>query len=112
MSVIDIQLVKAALHVIHEHDDLVLQQHLDGAEDEAVRFMNRDELPTLPQDFPSSENYSEDVPTNVDPVAPSVVDGVILLVKAAYEATTPEEVAGYRRAAETKFQPYRVGLGV
>ena len=111
MSVIDLPTVKRYLRVIHNADDALLQQLVDAAEDEAVRYVNRTQLPTLPQDFPSSSS-SEDVPSSEDPVAPSVIDAVCLLVKASYEATTPEEVAGYRAAAEVKLQPYRVGLGV
>jgi hypothetical protein len=37
---------------------------------------------------------------------------VILLVKASYEATSPAEIDGYRKAAEAKLQPYRRALGV
>lgn len=117
MSVIDLATVKRYLRVIHTLDDTLLQQLLDSAEDEAMRFCNRTQLPTLPVDFPpeydsSSSEIPEDVPSSEDPVAPSVVEAVSLLVKAAYEATTPDEVAGYRRAAEIKLFPYRAMLGV
>ena len=112
MSAIDLDLVKARLRTIGDYDDEMLQAALDAAEDEAIRYLNRDELPTLPQDYPDSDAYSEDVPDDQDPVAPSVVEAVILLVKASYDAMTPEEIAGYRQAAEVKLHPYRVGLGV
>ena len=52
------------------------------------------------------------MPSSEDPVASDVVEGVLLLVKASFEATTPDEVAAYREAAEWKLQPYRVGIGV
>lgn len=112
MAVIDLDVVKQHLRVVHAYDDVLLDRLLDSAEDEAKRYLNRDELPTLPQDYPDSDAYSEDVPSSDDPVAPSVVDAVCLLVKASYEATTPAEIAAYRQAAEVKLQPYRVGLGV
>ena len=96
MSTIDLQVAKRRMRVIHNADDDDLQQALDGAEQEALRYMNRTQLPTLPQDFP-------DVPSSED---------VLLLVKASFEATTPDDVAAYREAAEWKLQPYRVGIGV
>ena len=111
MSTIDLPTVKRYLRVIHNADDTLLQQLLDSAEDEAARYLNREYLPTLPPDDPSSEE-SEQVPSSEDPVAPAVIEAVCLLVKASYEATTPEEVAGYRRAAEVKLHPYRIKLGV
>lgn len=109
MSVIDLAIAKRRLRVIGTHADEDLQQALDGAEQEACRYLNREQLPTLPQDWPCS---SEEVPSSEDPVAPDVVEGVLLFVLASFNATTPEEVAGYRRAAETKLQPYRLHLGV
>lgn len=111
MSLIDLNVAKARLRVFGGHTDADLQQALDGAEQEAARFMNRTTLPTLPLEYPGSSS-SEEVPSENDPVAPDVVEGVLLLVKASFEGTTPEEVAGYRMAAEVKLHPYRVGLGV
>lgn len=111
MSTIDLALAKRRLRIIHSSDDADLQQALDGAEQEAMRYMNRAQLPTLPQDWPEGSS-SEPVPSSGDPVAPDAVEAVLLLVKASYEATTPDEVAGYREAAEIKLQPYRVGHGV
>lgn len=112
MAAIDLDLVKARLRTIGNADDEMLLAALEAAEDEALRYLNRDYLPTLPQDFPNSDNFSEDVPSDADPVAPSVIEAVLLLVKASYEATTPDEINGYRHAAEIKLHPYRVRLGV
>ena len=117
MSVIPLSTVKARLRVIHNADDATLQVALDGAEDEALRFLNRERLPTLPLEYPpgydsSSSEVSEETPSSEDPVAPAVVEGVILLVKASYEAMTPAEIEGYRKAAEVKLMPYRTRLGV
>jgi hypothetical protein len=116
MSAITLATLKSYLGVIGTGDDPLLQTLLDSAEQEACRFLNRENLPTLPLEYPpdsSSEGpYSEEVPSSEDPVAPDAVVAVCLLVKADYEATTPDEVAGYRKAAETKLQPYRRALGV
>ena len=110
MSVINLQDVKQALRVIHSADDEMLQQLLDAAEDEACRFCNRTQLPTLPVDSPSSSSC-EDVPSSEDPIAPSVFTAVVCLVKADYEAA-PAEAQHLRSLAETKLMPYRIGLGV
>lgn len=117
MNAIGLEIVKRYLRVTHSLDDALLEQLIAAAEDEAVRYLNRTELPTLPQDFPpdydsSSSEIPEPEPSSEDPVAPSVIEAVCLLVKASYEATTPDEVAGYRLAAEVKLHPYRVRLGV
>lgn len=111
MSEFTLTSVKRFLRVIHTADDALLQDLVDSAEAEAMRFTNRTELPTLPVDYPASE-ASEDVPSSGDPVAADVFTAICLLVKADYEATTPEEVAGYRKAAEVKLWPYRALLGV
>src|SRR5690606_40760153 len=110
VSVIPLDIAKRRLRTIGTHADADLQQALDGAEQEACRYLNRTQLPTLPQDWPCES--SEQVPSSEDPVAPDVVEGVLLLVMASFNATTPDEVAGYRRAAEVKLHPYRLHLGV
>lgn len=110
MSVIDIQDVKQALRVIHSADDELIQRLTDSAEDEAMRFCGRTQLPTLPVDRPCATS-SEDIPSSEDPVAPSVFTAVVALVKADYEAS-PAEAEQLRKLAEVKLMPYRIGLGV
>lgn len=116
MSVIQLAAVKEALRVIHSADDVLLQTLLNSAEDEAMRFMGRTQLATLPLDYPpeldsNSEPISEDIPSSEDPIAPSVFTAVVLLVKINYEATVAE-IELLRRAAEVQLMPYRTGLGV
>jgi hypothetical protein len=110
VSVIALADVKAALRVIHSADDALLQNLLDSAEDEALRFLNRDQLPTLPLDYPE-ESSSEDIPSSEDPIAPSVFTAVVILVKIDYEAA-PGDIETLRRAAEVKLQPYRTQMGI
>jgi hypothetical protein len=110
VSVIALATVKAYLRVTHSNDDALLQALLDGAEDEALRFMNRDELPGLPYDLPEDSSSEPDIDTE-SAVAGSVVTGVCLLVRADYDAVDPEGAALWRRAAETKLQPYRTEMG-
>ena len=111
MSFVDLATVKAWLRVIHSADDTLLQRMIDQAEDEALRFLNRTQPPTLPVDYPS-ECESEDVPSSEDPIAASFEKAVCILVQAAYEATEPDKAARMRQNAETVLMPYRRGLGV
>lgn len=110
MSVIALATAKAYLRVTHSADDTLLQTLLDAAEDEALRFMNRSELPGLPYDLPEDSSSEPDVASEVQ-VAPSVVVGVCLLVKAQYDETEGAKVSDWRKAAETVLQPYRTEMG-
>ena len=118
MSVTPLADIKLALRIIGSSDDVFLQRLTDSAEDEALRFLNRTELPTLPMDNPGSYDSdgnailsSEDIPTSEDPVAASIFTAIVCLVKADYEAG-PDDAQKLRRAAETKLYPYRILIGV
>lgn len=111
MSYINIETVKADLRLTHNSDDNILQVYLDASEDEALRYMNRTELPTLPLDYPK-ESSEEPIPSTEDPVAYSVYAAVFLLVRAKYEASTPEQIAALRKCAETLLTPYRTKMGI
>ena len=117
MSAVTVTQVKRYLRVIRADDDTLLQELIDQAEDEALRFLNRTQAPTLPLDYPpeydsSSSELPEDVPSSEDPVAPSFVRAVSLLVQAAYESPSPDDAAKLRSAAEVVLFPYRTELGV
>lgn len=116
MSVIPLAGIKEALRIIHASDDAMLQRHLDASEDEAMRFMNRLQLPTLPQDYPPLTDANgapaPEVTATDSNIAPSVFSAVCLLVQAKYDAATPVDVAGLRKCAETLLMPYRVQMGV
>ena len=109
MSVIALATVKAYLRVTHTSDDGLLQSLLDGAEDEALRILNRSEFPTSDYSLPEDSSSEPDVDTETL-IAPSVVVGVCLLVKVDYDAA-PEEIEMLRKAAEIKLQPYRTEIG-
>lgn len=110
MSVIALATVKAFLRVTHDSDDTLLQALLDGAEDEALRFLNRSEFPTSDYSLPEDSSSEPDVDTE-SLIAPSVVIGVALLVMADYEADA-EDRPRLRASAETKLMPYRTEMGV
>lgn len=102
MSLIALADVKADLRLTHNDDDALLQILLDAAEDEAARFLNASELASAASSSTSSDYAA----------APSIYAAVFLLVRAKYDAATPDEIAGLRRNAEVLLMPYREGLGV
>lgn len=106
MSVIDLAVAKEYLDVIHNADDTKLQMLLDGAEDEAAQYMNRQGLSGPWCEWEPAEGAS-----GIDTIPPSVVLGIMLLLQAAYQAT-PDDAEKLRRAAEIKLNPYRCGWGV
>lgn len=100
---------KAFLDVIHDADDGKLTMLLDGAQDEALQFMNRSRFGV---DCP----YVDDDGAVIDPtdpveMPPSVKIAILLLLQAAYQAS-PDDAAKLRQAAEVKLQPYRCMMGV
>lgn len=115
-SVILLADVKKRLKVFHSADDSDIERAIESAEGEVIRYTGRTQLPTMPLDYPpeydsSSSEISEDVPSSEDPIAPEVFDAVCLLVRASYEAVDAAEIAGLRRAALMKIDPFRTGLG-
>ena len=116
MSAVTVEEIRAFLRIIHTDDDDMLQVLIDAAEDEAKRFVNRSELPTLPLDYPplynsSSSEIPEPIPSSEDPIAPSVRVAIYFLVQSKYEGTKPEDVMRIRQNAETLLFPYRTELG-
>lgn len=116
MSYITLDQVKLDLRVTHNDDDTLLQILLDASEDEVKRFLNRDELPTLPLDYPYYDSdmdlFSEEVPSSDDPIVASVYSAVFLLVRSKYDAESAEEISALRIAAENILMPYRTEWGV
>ncbi len=102
MSVIDLAVAKSFLDVIHSADDIKLQILLDGAEDEAAQFMNRQNLDEWESDI--EINFDYDMPV-------SVFVGALLLLQSGYQAA-PDEMQKLRAAAEVKLMPYRINIGI
>lgn len=111
MGIVTLQEAKRWLRVIHSGDDTLITELIEQAEDEALRFLNRTEPPTLPLDYPS-DSSSEDVPSSEDPAARSYAKAVLILVQASYSEPDPDKQAKMRSNAETVLMPYRRGLGV
>lgn len=62
--------------------------------------------------WPSGSAVNVDFSTDPQGVPEQIKQAIVLLVKADYEGTKPEEAEGYRKAAEAKMHPFRLGLGV
>lgn len=116
MSTVTVDQVRAYLRVTHTADNSLLQDLLDGAEDECLSFLDRPDLPKRNERV--VDECDSNYPINVDPasdsddIAPSVRAGIYLIVQAQYEGVDPSEIAAARKAAETKWFPYRNQLGV
>jgi len=104
VSVISLTLAKQYLDVIHSDDDVKLQMLLDGAEDEALSFLNADSFDAIYDCDSNADVGTLGLPS-------SVVVGVLTLLQARYQ-TAPEHQATLRMAAETILMPYRCGMGI
>lgn len=116
MSYITLSQVKSDLRVTHTADDTLIQTYIEAAEDYVKRFLNRDELPTLPLDYPFYDSdlafESEQVPSSDDPIASAVYIAVFLLVRSYYDAAEAKEIEQLKKAAESFLMPYRTEWGV
>jgi hypothetical protein len=101
--------IKRDLRLTHDQDDALLQILLDAAVDEACQFISR---PALPGTVADSEESSSEYSSEIGPVPHSLYAAVFLLVRAKYDAATPDEIKRLRECAETLMMPYRIGLGV
>lgn len=111
MSYVTLQEVKQTLRQTQSDDDALLQRLIDSAEVECLRFTGRTQLPTLPLEYPEMSSdgslISEEVPSSDDPVAPDVINGIILMVQADYDGN-PLDREKLRMAAEALWMPYCV----
>jgi hypothetical protein len=107
VSAVSIESVKRDLRIIHDDDDVLLQELIDSAERECLQFINAEYLPGLE---PTSEEASSE---SVDPVVDAdVARAIRLIVRGGYEETDVTRLPAYRSAAESLLMPYREGLGV
>lgn len=114
MSVVTVTQVKLHLRVTHVLDDALLQMYVDSAEDEMKGYLDRDELPR--RDDPCVECGESDSTLNTasdsDDIAPTVRDGIFLLVQAMYEGVDAAEMELVRGVAFAKARRYRCQMGV
>lgn len=114
MSVVTIAEVKAYLNQIHSLDDVKIQYLIDAAEDEAKRFLDRDELPRRDDPFASEcqSDSTADAASDSNDIAPSVRTAIMVLVQALYEGTEADEIEKLRYCALTIMRSYRGRMGV
>lgn len=113
MSVVTIESVKRHLRLTHSSDDALLEQLIDGAEDEMKQFLDRDELPRRDDDCADCESDSTiNAASDTDDIAPTVRTGIFLLVQALYEGATAAEMEQTRAVAFSLAKPYRCRMGV
>lgn len=103
MSTVPLSIAKAFLNVIHNADDIILLQLLNGAEAEALNFLDRTDFGSIVMCNEASSG------TMILPADAQL--GVLILLQAAYQAS-PDEAEQLRRVAEVKLMPYRRNLGV
>lgn len=108
MSDLTLTEVKKYLDVIHNADDDKLRLLMEAAEDEALQFMDRDDL--INWDGCCSESPVSEQPSEIS-MPGSVRLGILILIQAAYQAS-PQDQEQLRKVAETKLMPYRCRLGV
>lgn len=113
MSILALSRFKLYLEVTTSDNDVTLQDLLDGAESEALMFMDRPSLPR-PGGMSVDEldsNQPEPV-SDSDDVDPSVRSAIFLLAQGMFEAKDTTELLLIRKAAEQKLMPFRNQLGV
>ena len=98
--------IKRDLRVTHDEDDALLETLLESAKDQALRFLDLPELPTVEADSSASSSSigSLEYPG-------SIRTALILLVRCLYDPADAKEIEATRKAAETMLMPYRTGLG-
>lgn len=115
MSVVGLEQVKAFLDVTFSSDDEKIQMLIDAAEDEAAKYLDRGgKLPRAGEPCPNeceSESTLNPVSDSND-IAPSVRNGIFLLVQSMYDQPAPEEMDRTRQLAFAVMRPYRCGMGV
>lgn len=112
MSYVKIEQIKAYLDIIHNSDDTKLQLLIDGAEDEALQYLDRPGLPRRNESVVDEcDSNQPDPVSDSDDLAPVIRMGIYLIVQAMYEGKDAAEIEACRKAAEVKWHPYRNQLG-
>lgn len=112
MSIIPLDQVKDYLGVIHNLDDSKLQKLIDGAEEEALEYLDRPTLPKKGDTVVDECDSNTPPPPNSESIAPSVEAGIFLIIQAGYDSVSVDDMLKIRKAAEIKWRPFRNNLGV
>lgn len=112
MSTVKLVELKQYLDVTTDQSDAMLQQLLDGAEDEALQFLDRPALPVRGDTEVDECDSNDTTPATESNVSPTVRAAIFLLAQGMFEAKDAAEMLIIRQAAEQKLMPYRNNLGV
>lgn len=112
MSIVTIAEVKQDLRITHNLDDTILQRYTDGAEREALNFMDRTDFAGPWEYVPPCASSSSSSSSSEDSMPDDVRVAIYFLVRSKYDVSDPGDIAVYRSAAEALLHPYRRGLGV
>ena len=112
MSVVLLVDVKRHLRVTHSSDDDLLQQLIDGAESEALQFLDRDSLPRIGEDCPDECDTArvENPVSDGDTLPAAVRLAIFVMVQIEYEGQPPDREA-MTKAWQAKLWPFRCRLG-
>ena len=113
MSTVRVAQIRAYLRITHRSDDAMLQELINGAEDEALAYLDREVLPRRGE-FNVDELDSNTAPivSDSDDLSPMVRMGIYLTVQGMYEGKDAAEMEAVREVARQKWFPYRNKLGV
>ncbi len=114
MSVVTVEEVRLHLRQTQTADDNLLQLLIDGAEDEAKQYLDRDELPRRDDACvcECESDSSLDPASNASDLAPVVRSAIFLMVQAMYDGLTGDEMEQVRVVAFSMLRPYRCRWGV
>lgn len=113
MSTVRVAQLRAWLRITHRFDDAVLQDCINGAEDEALAYMGRERLPRRGE-YAVDECDSNTPPlvSDSDDLSPTVRIGIYLVAQGLYEGKDAAEMAAIRELARQRWFPFRNELGV
>ena len=112
MSVTNVAFVKRLLRVTHNADDVLLQELINSAEAEAVKYLGTDRLPRIGEDCPDCTSDGGAPVSDSADTPQGILTGIALLVQADYEGFDAGEVERVREQAFKHMRPWRCGFGV
>lgn len=114
MSVVTVEQAKTYLVVTHNHDDVRILQLIQEAEDECLQYLDREVLPRIGASCPDECDTAAPDPdpaSDSDDLPASIRGGILLIVQGGYEGKDADEMAKLRKAAETRWAPFRCKWG-
>lgn len=109
MSTLTLDSLKDYLRIIHDADDAMLQDLLDGAESEVLAFLNAESFEIVKNNF--SVIYQSSSSSELE-LPPDIYSCIKILVRSDYEESDPSKAKAWREHVERRLFPYRLELGV